>query len=82
MKIFINETIKETLQKVLYGFGFGLGMSFAWKINPIDTPQRWNFNQPEFKNDEFNNDKQIYNIRNAGVGDFQSKLMIIFHSSS
>ena len=45
------------IQRIGYGFGFGLGMSFAWKINPIDTPQRWNFNQPEFKNDQFNNDK-------------------------
>ena len=45
------------IQRIGYGFGFGLGMSFAWRCNPIDTPPRWNFNQPEFKNDEFNTDK-------------------------
>ncbi len=33
MKKFINETVKETVQKVLYGFGFGLGMNIAFKVS-------------------------------------------------
>ena len=38
MKKFINETVKETVQKILYGFGFGLGMNMAFKVSK-DKPQ-------------------------------------------
>lgn len=37
MKKFINETVKETFQKLLYGFGFGLGMNMAFNVSNDKT---------------------------------------------
>lgn len=37
MKKFINETVKESVQKILYGFGFGLGMNMAFKVSKDKT---------------------------------------------
>jgi len=33
MKKIIKETIIETVQKIFYGFGFGLGMNTAFNVS-------------------------------------------------
>ena len=33
MKNFINLVVKETAQKIFYGFGFGLGMNIAFQVS-------------------------------------------------
>ncbi len=33
MKNFVTQIVKETAQKVFYGFGFGLGMNIAFQIS-------------------------------------------------